>query len=111
MILLAGLARSMAMHAYSAIPDIEADTQSGIQTVATLYGRKGTLIFCMVCYALAILLSFPAMGWGSVGLGVIYLVLMALSFRSDVFRIYKYFPWVNTSIGFLLFLYVIAIKI
>ena len=111
MILLAGLARSMAMHAYSAIPDIEADTQSGIQTVATLYGRKGTLIFCMVCYALAILLSFPAMGWGSVGLGVIYLVLMALSFRSDVFRIYKYFPWVNTAIGFLLFLYVIALKL
>ena len=111
MIWLAGLARSMAMHAYSAIPDIEADTQSGIQTVATLYGKKGTLIFCMVCYLLAIVLSFPAMGWGSLGLGAIYLVLMTLSFRSDVFRIYTYFPRVNTAIGFLLFLYVIALKL
>jgi 4-hydroxybenzoate polyprenyltransferase len=111
MILLAGLARSMAMHAYSAIPDIEADTQSGIQTVATLYGKQGTLIFCTVCYSLAMVLSLPAMGWGSLVLGAVYLVLMALSFRSDVFRLYKYFPWINTIVGCLLFFYLISLKI
>jgi len=51
----------MAMHAYSAIPDIQADTEAEIKTVATLYGKTGTLIFCIVCYLLAIILSFPSL--------------------------------------------------
>jgi 4-hydroxybenzoate polyprenyltransferase len=39
--LIAGaMARSMAMHAYSAIPDIEADKKAKLATVATYCGKQ-----------------------------------------------------------------------
>jgi 4-hydroxybenzoate polyprenyltransferase len=43
----------MAMHAYSAIPDIQADTDAKIQTTATVLGKYGTLIYCALCRILA----------------------------------------------------------
>lgn len=51
--LIAGLARAMAMHAFSAVPDIKADKDGGVDTVATLLGAKPTIVFCLILYALA----------------------------------------------------------
>jgi 4-hydroxybenzoate polyprenyltransferase len=51
----------MAMHAYSAVPDISADREADLQTVATLYGKNGTLLFCIICYLLSIICSIPAL--------------------------------------------------
>lgn len=40
----------MAMHAYSALPDIQADRDSGLSTIATSLGARGTFSFCLVLY-------------------------------------------------------------
>jgi 4-hydroxybenzoate polyprenyltransferase len=103
----AATAWAMAMHAYSAIPDIVADRSNGLYTVATFLGARGTIVFCAVCYALAALVSSVPLGAVALGLGAIYLVLMVLSWRAQtgeaIFGIYRWFPLVNTVAGFLLF--------
>ena len=38
--ILAGMLWATAMHAYSAVPDIDADTKAGIPTIATFLGKK-----------------------------------------------------------------------
>ena len=76
----------MAMHAYSAIPDIKADTRAGITTVAVRLGKHKTLLFCTILFATAALLSLPSIGWPAIPLGLIYLrndVRIAQSRRDD----------------------------
>jgi 4-hydroxybenzoate polyprenyltransferase len=96
-----------AMHAYSAIPDIKADTKAGLDTIATLLGRGWTHGFCIVCFCVA---SIIAAGNGSPAsvLGLLYIGLMRWSDASTsdagVFRVYKIFPWVNAIAGFLIFM-------
>lgn len=110
MIFFALLARNMAMHAYSAIPDIEADSQAWVYTVATLYGHKGTLRFCIICYLLSIVCSLQSLGYFSAIAWSVYIVMMIYSFRWNIFRLYKLFPWINAIIWFLLFWYLVALK-
>jgi 4-hydroxybenzoate polyprenyltransferase len=43
---IAGWLRAMAMHAYSAIPDIQADSDANLTTTAVYLGADGTLIYC-----------------------------------------------------------------
>jgi lycopene elongase/hydratase (dihydrobisanhydrobacterioruberin-forming) len=102
----AGLLWSMAMHAYSAIPDIEADSQSNIHTIATKLGFKRTLIFCYVCYALATFISLDYLK--SVGLLAfcVYSFLLILTLKGgkkNIFTYYKLFPRVNFIVGMMLF--------
>lgn len=103
---------TIAMHAYSAIPDIDADQKAGLNTIATLLGSPGTHIFCLLAYlasALLLMTEAPALG---VGIGFVYttLMLVSLAFGSGggrgVFRVYRLFPLVNTMTGFTLFWYV-----
>ncbi len=101
---------NMAMHAYSAIPDITADTQAGIQTVATRYGKNGTLWFCIICYLLALILSMPSLWIFSIVIWSVYIIMMLISFKNDIFWLYKYFPWINTGVWFLLFWYILALQ-
>lgn len=101
---------TMAMHAYSAIPDIQADRDAGIETIATLLGREGTLFFCSACYLVSAVFAFPYLGPFAGVLGLIYLTLMGASLftrqTGGVYRIYRYFPLVNSACGFMLFWYV-----
>lgn len=101
------LAWGMAHYAYNLLSNTDWETENTL----SLYGKKGTLIFCIFCYALAVILSFPTMGWFAVGFGIIYILCMIFFFRSDVFRIYKYFPWVNLLMGGLVFLSVLGLKL
>jgi len=97
----------MAMHAYSAVPDISADRAAGLQTIATTFGRTATLSICAGLYAVAAALSYRYIGWFAVVAGVVYLVLMAASLRtktnSQLFRLYKVFPATNSLLGMGLF--------
>jgi 4-hydroxybenzoate polyprenyltransferase len=106
-IFLAGTCWVMAMHAYSAVPDIEADKQSGIETVATKLGGQNTLIFCLLLYIASAGLAYFKLGSLSLIFGLIYTGLMFFSlykFKEDqLFRVYRYFPLVNILIGFLIF--------
>ena len=105
---------TMAMHAYSAIPDIQADKQAGVSTIATLLGRKGTLIFCLTAYLASAALASQSLGYFTVALAAVYATMIALSWFSNkedgVFSIYKYFPLVNAAVGFFLF-WLTAIKL
>ncbi len=96
----------MAMHAFSAVPDIASDTSAQVRTIATSLGAKNTLIFCALCYVLCGTLSFPSLSWFGVALGVCYGALMMFALRSaNIMRIYRWFPLINTGVGFLLFLF------
>jgi 4-hydroxybenzoate polyprenyltransferase len=97
---------TMAMHTYSAIPDIEADRASHTPTIATVLGSKFTLIYCFICYTLAgILLAQFNLILG-IGIAIIYGFMIGLSYNQNsarIFKLYTYFPLLNAMIGFILF--------
>lgn len=98
---------TMAMHAYSAVPDIAADRESGMETVATLFGFQGTLVFCLFLYAGAAALAFTHLPGIAVFLGIVYVSLIAYSLTrkssEELLRVYRWFPLINTVSGALLF--------
>ncbi len=97
-----------AMHAFSAIPDITADREAGVATVATRLGKQKTLPGCGVLYATAGILAgtAPELRWVAIVATPAYLSLLWLAARAGseerLFRIYTWFPWLNTGVGFLL---------
>lgn len=104
--LLAGTFWCMAMHAFSAIPDIEADQKANLKTTAVFLGSKKTLIYCLLCYLIGagILLFCP---FPSVALlfAPYFLLLSILYFQKDsaISSFYKYFPKINLLMGALIF--------
>lgn len=102
---------SAAMHAYSAVPDIEADTQAKLRTIATTLGARGTILFCTLAYVAAGLITGSLVGLiGWLGLGV-YVLLMLISLHAlkhgYLMQVYKQFPIINTVMGALLFLSIV----
>ena len=105
---LAALFRCMAMHCYSAIPDIKPDKQAGLTTTAVYLGKQYALIYCALLYLLSALLSFPTLWWFSIVWWIVYISVMVISFtKKDIFAFYKIFPYINLTIWFLLFRYII----
>ncbi len=94
---------TMAMHTFSAIPDIEPDREAGIRTTATVLGQDRTYAYC------GLLWVFAAAGFWLIDfrLGVAMLLYpaflsgIALS-RVDVDRAYWWYPALNTVVGALL---------
>ncbi len=105
---------TMAMHAYSALPDIESDLSAGLKTIATWLGGKNTLIFCLILYVLSGVLTFKYLGLLSIFASIAYAAMMIISLlgysKERVFSIYRYFPMLNTIIGFALFWYIALSK-
>jgi lycopene elongase/hydratase (dihydrobisanhydrobacterioruberin-forming) len=103
----------MAMHAYSAVPDITADKKAGLRTIATWLGARGTLLFCLACYVLAAVLSWRYLGWFSIFGAAAYGGMMVWSLlntaRRHIFALYQYFPIINMLVGAGLFLWVLFI--
>lgn len=104
----------MAMHAYSAVPDIKADTDAKLKTIATVLGKNRTLWLCACLYAGSVLLSAHALGWLGYALGAVYLLLIGLSLKTktdkELFGYYKLFPWINTFSGAALFLFIVTTR-
>jgi 4-hydroxybenzoate polyprenyltransferase len=105
---------AMAMHAYSAVPDISADRDAGLTTVATLFGFRGTLTVCLLLYTASAVLSFHTLGTLSIILGTAYVALMLYSMTTqnevELLRVYRLFPPINTIIGAALFFAVFLSK-
>jgi lycopene elongase/hydratase (dihydrobisanhydrobacterioruberin-forming) len=100
-----------AMHAFSAIPDIDADRDSGTPTIATTLDFRGTLIFCAVCYTLAGLCSFAFLSWFCIIPILVYLAIVGKAYqlgKYSIMHIYTSFPLINAVIGALLFVFVVA---
>ena len=110
-IFLAGVCWVMAMHAYSAVPDIEADKKVSIKTIATKLGGKNTIYFCLLLYSLSAILTVSYLGYISLSLWLVYAGLMIISIvnfkQNKLMKIYKVFPVINLISGFLIFLYVL----
>lgn len=106
-LMLAGACWTAAMHAYSAIPDIDADREAGFNTIATVCGPYVTLAICSILYSAAAVLSIEYLGFVSVSLGFAYVFLMLASVRSyrtgRLFKLYKAFPLINIAAGFVIF--------
>lgn len=106
-LIVAGGLWTAAMHAYSAIPDIDADRKAGLNTIATFFGPYGTLAICFCLYAGSAVLSLEYLGLASVTLGSAYLILMLASVRSvktgRLFKLYRAFPLINVAAGFIIF--------
>ncbi len=102
----AGMFWAMAMHAYSAVPDIKADSDAGLSTIATKFGKKYTVLLCALLYTLSGVLSFSYLGFLAILLTVVYLFFMLISIRANdesFFKIYKVFPIINTLSGMTIF--------
>lgn len=106
-VVVAALLWCMAMHAYSAVPDIAADQTAGVPTVATLLGPRRTLVGCGIAYAVAAALAFPFVGAFALVGGALYLAMIGLSLGSRssarLFLLYRCFPILNTAVGAALF--------
>jgi 4-hydroxybenzoate polyprenyltransferase len=94
---------TMAMHTFSAIPDIEPDRAAGIDTTATVLGQGWTYAYCGVVWlagAVAFTLVDPRLG-ALLGVYPVFLAWVALS-EVAVDRAYWWFPFLNTVVGMLL---------
>lgn len=93
----------LAMHAFSAVPDITVDRKAKIHTVGTTLGFYGTLVASMALFIISAELAKPYLGWVAVAAGDIYalsmIAAMFLGTESRVFRLYKLFPYLNILIG------------
>ncbi|PSQ12982.1 lycopene elongase [Halobacteriales archaeon QS_7_69_60] len=91
---------AMAMHTFSAIPDIDPDRRAGIRTTATVLGERRTYAYCAACWLAAaavfglvhpffaaVLAGYPLFAAGIVAADV------------DVDRAYWWFPAINTVAG------------
>ena len=98
--LLGGWCWAMAMHTFSAVPDIESDRLGGIRTTATVLGRRGAIGYCVACWLLAVgLFAFLDPRAGvllAVYPAIVGFVLVA---DVDVDRAYWWFPAINTGVG------------
>lgn len=104
---LGGTLWCMAMHAYSAVPDITADTRAGFSTIATVLGLQKTLLLCGVLFGASALIAhlfFPFIGL-LLGIPYLWLILTSLNAKTEagVRVVYQRFPLINTLVGALLF--------
>ena len=91
---------TMAMHTFSAIPDIEPDRAAGVRTTATVLGQRWTYGYCGVVWlaaAVAFAAVHPFLG-SLLGIYPVFLAGVALS-DVDVDRAYWWFPFLNTAVG------------
>ncbi|MFA7193470.1 MAG: prenyltransferase [Candidatus Paceibacterota bacterium] len=103
---LAGMFWAIAMHAYSAVPDIQADRDAKLETIATKLEKNKTIILCSVLYALSGILAFKFLGIVSIILSLVYVVFMIKSIKTtdeQLFKIYTYFPKINSLSGMIIF--------
>jgi 4-hydroxybenzoate polyprenyltransferase len=93
----------MAMHTFSAIPDIDPDRRAGIQTTATVLGARGAAVYCGVCWLLAAAV-FGVFDWRAGALLSVYPLLVVVWTLREVpiERAYWWYPAINTVIGALL---------
>lgn len=102
----AGMAWAISMHAYSAVPDIKADRDANLETIATKLEKKKTIYLCAFLYLLSAILTFPYLGFVSIALGIVYLYFMLISIKTteeELFKVYTYFPIINTISGMIVF--------
>jgi len=91
---------AMAMHTFSAIPDISPDRKGGIETLATVLGEKKTTIYCGFCWVFSsILFAFLDIRLGMIML--VYPVILGVLIvqKIEIKVAYWWYPWINAIMG------------
>ena len=110
---LGGIIWTSGMQTYSAIPDIKADSDAGIKTLATKLGAQNALIFCLLAYLFSSIIGYFYVGYIAIFFGSIYVAIVLLSMfnRKKLFKYYTYFPLVNIISGAVLFFFLFIEKV
>lgn len=109
---LAGTMWCMAMHAFSAIPDIEADKKANLKTTATLLGYEATLFYVAVLFTLSSLIFTEVHLFTGILGAFCYLFLVFRARKKEtIFSVYRLFPTVNTLLGMMVFFSVLLFRI
>lgn len=97
---------AMAMHTFSAIPDIEPDRRAGIDTTATALGKQNTYLYCIGVWLIsAFAFSFYNLYSGIV-IGVYAALAAGIMISSvSIDRAYWWYPYINTVVGAVLTLW------
>lgn len=98
--------RCIAMHCFSAIPDIQADSTARIMTTAVYLGKTWSLVYCIVLFGIAGIVAYHVIGIVAILITIIYCIMVSLAFFHNIFVVYKWFPWINGAIGMLLCFYI-----
>lgn len=107
-VLFASFLWAMAMHLFSAVPDIKPDQEAGIKTSAVFLGKEKSLLLTSLFWLVAWILVFKSNylgGW--IYLFLVYPLLPLAPFifhRLDIARLYWLYPYINSALGFVLFL-------
>jgi len=106
-VFLLALCWTAAMHLYSAIPDIEADKKATLMTSAIFFGEKISLVICSLLWGIfSFLVISSTWGYSLSFLSLVYplLPLWVLFTKKDIEKVYWFFPYLNTGLGFIAFL-------
>ncbi len=105
-----------AMHIFSAVPDIQADSQANLKTTAVVLGVKKSLLLCSVLWlgsTAALVVADFWLPWSAL-LSLVYVAaclwLLPKSME-EIRKVYWYFPFINGLFGLLLFWVLAATKI
>ncbi len=101
-VVIGGWLWTMAMHTFSAIPDIEPDREAGIQTTATFLGRNKTYLYCGAIW-LGSAIGFAPFSVRMALLMMVYPSLLTVIVIKDIDteKAYWYYPLINTGVGFI----------
>ncbi len=109
---IAALLWAVAMHAYSAVPDIYYDLAVDIHTIATFFKKSRTIFICTALYITSAYVSFQFFPQVSYLLVIPYIILMMRSLSADekkLATLYTYFPPLNALVGMIIF-FLIALQ-
>ncbi len=113
-LLLAGLMHISAMHIFSAIPDVDYDRRAGLKTTPVFLGVNFSLIMTFVFWSVLSYLVITLTNYHPLSFLVIIYPLIPVSvavFKRDIERVYWLLPYINTSLGGLLWLGIVNYKI
>ncbi|MCX6747802.1 MAG: prenyltransferase [Candidatus Nomurabacteria bacterium] len=108
--ILSAVAWAGAMHLFSAILDIEPDKKAGIMTTAVFLGLQKSLWLCFILWFFSWVLVFSTGFLGNlIYVFLIYPILplyILINKKADLNRIYWLYPYINTILGFILFMFI-----
>lgn len=101
--LAAGASWTTGMHLFSALPDIDADSRAGLQTTATVFGKKWGLLAVGLCWLLTAFLAGVISPWLIFSfIYPIFITIIAKS-KKPLDHWYRVYPYLNCALGFALF--------
>ncbi|MCZ3366847.1 MULTISPECIES: prenyltransferase [Methanobacterium] len=103
-----------AMHIFSAIPDVEYDRAAGINTTPVFIGEKYALILTLIFWSILSVIVIILAGFRLLSFLVLlyplFPLLLLITDKLDINKLYWYLPYVNTALGGLLFFALIVNK-